>query len=214
QNNIIKLLLVITVASGFVLASLESFWPPHFSGLFGGSEQNTFWFGVILGGSFLAGVFGNMLVTPISNAMGKRYALVAGTFEGIRGIVIIGLALQTNLPIAVLLFWIVYLNMGITSSPYSTLLNDQIPSSQRSSILSIASLAFYLGGAIGGILLGFIAEQLSVGVAWVISGAILVIPFILYLRIEMIQKKGDMESDDKENDEDNENKEDRLLEPG
>ncbi|MGB7876461.1 MAG: MFS transporter, partial [Anaerolineales bacterium] len=110
QNNIVLLLLGVTSASGLVLVSLETFWQPYFANLFGGSEGNTVWFGVIMGGNFLVGVLGNMIVTPVSKALGKRYGLVAAIFQGLRGVILIGLALQSNLPIAVLLFWLVYLN--------------------------------------------------------------------------------------------------------
>ena len=189
QNNIILLLLSVTCASGFVLVSLESFWQPHFANLFGGSEGNTVWFGVIMGGNFLVGMLGNMIVTPISKALGKRYGLVAAIFHGLRGVILIGLALQSNLPIAVLLFWLVYLNMGIVNSPHSTLLNEQIPSEQRSSMLSIESLAAYLGGAVGGVLLGYIAEHLSISTAWIISGGALVLSLFIYLKIEFLQHK-------------------------
>ena len=189
QNNIVLLLLGVTSASGLVLTSLETFWQPHFANLFGGSEGNTVWFGVIMGGNFLVGMLGNMIVTPISKALGKRYGLVAAIFHGFRGIILIGLALQSNLPIAVLLFWLVYLNMGIVNSPHSTLLNEQIPSEQRSSMLSIESLASYLGSAVGGILLGYIAKQYSISTAWLIAGGTLVLSLFLYLKIEVLQKK-------------------------
>jgi len=187
QNNILLYLLGATSVSGFVLLSLESFWQPFFANLFGGSEGNTVWFGVIMGGNFLVGMLGNMIVTPVSKALGKRYGLVAAIFQGLRGIILIGLALQTNLPIAVLLFWLVYLNMGAVNSPHSTLLNEQIPSEQRSSLLSIESLASYLGSAIGGILLGYVAEQLSISIAWLISGGALVLSLFLYLKIDFHQ---------------------------
>ena len=189
QNNILLLLLGATSVSGFVLLSLESFWQPYFANLFGGSEGNTVWFGVIMGGNFLVGMLGNTIVTPISKALGKRYGLVAAIFQGLRGIFLIALALQSNLPIATLLFWLVYLNMGAVNSPHSTLLNEQIPSEQRSSMLSIESLASYLGSAVGGILLGYIAEQLSIGTAWIISGGALVLSLFMYLKIETLQRK-------------------------
>lgn len=189
QNNIILLLLGVTSISGFALVSLESFWQPHFASLFGGSEGNTFWFGVIMGGNFLVGMLGNMIVTPVSKALNKRYGLVAAIFQGLRGIILIGVALQSNLPIAVLLFWLVYLNMGAVNSPHSTLLNEQIPSEQRSSMLSIESLASYLGGAVGGILLGYIAKQLSISTAWIISGGALVLSLFIYLKIEFLLHK-------------------------
>jgi DHA1 family quinolone resistance protein-like MFS transporter len=199
QNNILLLLLGATSISGFVLLSLESFWQPHFANLFGGSEGNTVWFGVIMGGNFLVGMLGNMIVTPVSKVLRKRYGLVAAIFQGLRGIILIGLALQSNLPIAVLLFWLVYLNMGAVNSPHSTLLNEQIPSEQRSSMLSIASLASYLGSAIGGVLLGYIAKQHSISTAWIISGGALVLSLFIYLKIEFLQnKEREIELDGKE----------------
>jgi MFS family permease len=187
RNNILLYLLVATSVSGFVLLSLESFWQPHFADLLGGSEGNTFWFGVIMGGNFLVGMLGNMIVTPVSKALGKRYGLLAAIFQGLRGIILIGLALQSNLPVAVLLFWLVYLNMGAVNSPHSTLLNEQIPSEQRSSMLSIESLASYLGGAIGGVLLGYVAKQFSISTVWMIAGGALVLSLFAYLKIEFLQ---------------------------
>jgi MFS family permease len=144
-------------------------------------------------------MLGNMLVTPVSNAMGKRYGLVAAIFHSLRGVILISLAVQTNIPLAVVLFWLVYLNMGAVNPLHSTLLNDQIPSEKRSSMLSIESLASYLGGAVGGIFLGYIAERLSISAAWIISGAGLVLSSLLYLKIEVLaQKERKVESDGKE----------------
>lgn len=188
QNNIILLLLVVTTASGFLLTSIEAFWQPHFANLFGGSEGNTFWFGIIMGGNFLVGMVGNALVTPISKALRKRYGLVSAIFQGLKGVCIIILALQSNLPIAVMFFWMIYLNMGVISSPHSTLLNEQIPSEQRSSMLSIASLASYVGGAVGGIFLGYIAEKQSINTAWIIAGGISMLSLSLYLKVDGIQQ--------------------------
>jgi MFS family permease len=139
-------------------------------------------------------MLGNMIVTPVSKALGKRYGLVAAIFQGLRGIILIGLALQSNLPVAILLFWLVYLNMGAVNSPHSTLLNEQIPSGQSSSMLSIESLASYLGGAIGGVFLGYIAKQISISAAWLISGGALVLSLFLYLKIDfLLHKEKDIE---------------------
>jgi MFS family permease len=194
KNNTLLYLLGATSVSGFVLLSLESFWQPHFANLFDGSEENTFWFGIIMGGNFIVGMLGNMIVTPVSKALGKRYGLVAAIFQGLRGIILIGLALQSNLPVAVLLFWLVYLNMGAVNSPHGTLLNEQIPSGQRSSVLSIESLASYLGGAMGGTLLGYIAKQFSISTAWIIAGGALVLSLFLYLKIDfLLHKEKDVE---------------------
>jgi MFS family permease len=199
QNRILLYLLGATSISGLVLLSLESFWQPHFAGLFGSSDGNTVWFGVIMGGNFLVGMLGNMIATPVSKALGKRYGLVAAIFQGLRGIILIGLAMQSNLPLAVLLFWLVYLNMGAVNSPHSALLNEQIPSEQRSSMLSIESLASYLGSALGAVFLGYIAEQISISTAWIISGGALVLSLFAYLKIEFLQhEEKEIELDGKE----------------
>ncbi|MGB7873712.1 MAG: MFS transporter, partial [Anaerolineales bacterium] len=82
---------------------------------------------------------------------------------------------------------------------HSALLNEQIPHEQRSSMLSIESLASYLGGAVGGILLGYIAKQLSISTAWVISGGALVLSLFLYLKIDfLLHKERDIELHGKE----------------
>jgi MFS family permease len=189
QNSTLLLLLGAAVASGLALAGLESFWQPHFAGLLGDIEGRTFFFGLVMGGNFLVGMFGNMLATPLSRLLRKRYGLVCAIFQGMRGLILIGLAMQATPHLAVLLFWLVYLNMGVVNSPHSTLLNQEIPAKHRSSMLSIESLASYLGAIIGGFVLGYVAEYISIGAAWTIAGSVLVVSLLLYWQIDARQQK-------------------------
>jgi predicted MFS family arabinose efflux permease len=79
--------------------------------------------------------------------------------------------------------------MGIINSPHSTLLNREIPAAQRSSMLSIESLAGYLGCIVGSVGLGYVAEQVSISAAWIISGVVLVVSLGLYLQVEARQRE-------------------------
>jgi predicted MFS family arabinose efflux permease len=79
--------------------------------------------------------------------------------------------------------------MGILNSPHNTLLNAEIPSEARSSMLSISSLAGYLGSMLGSAGLGFIAERGSIGLAWGICGAVLVVSLILYWKVDLRQSQ-------------------------
>ena len=81
------------------------------------------------------------------------------------------------------------MNMGGVNSPYNTLLNREIPTEQRSSMLSIASLAGYAGSVIGSAGLGYIAEHVSIGAAWIISGMVLVVSLGFYWRVDVRQSK-------------------------
>lgn len=188
SNPTILRLMGITAASGLAIISLETLWQPYFAGLWGGSEAPTFFFGIVMGGNFLVGMAGNMLATPLSRLLNRRYGLVCAIFQGVRGLTLIALACQTQTPPAVLLFWLVYLNMGILNSPHSTLMNREIPAAQRSSMLSIESLAAYLGCIVGSVGLGYVAEQFSISAAWIISGVVLVVSLGLYLQVDARQR--------------------------
>ncbi len=189
RNPTLVLLLGATLASGLAVVSLESFWQPKFADLLGGSEGHSLFFGVIMGGNFLVGMLGNLLASPVSRLLNKRYGLVCAIFQGIWGLAIILLAWQTTPLWAVLLFWFVYMNMGVVNSPHGTLLNREIPAEQRSSMLSIASLAGYVGAMMGGVGLGYVAEQVSISTAWIISGLVLVVSLGLYWRVDVWQSK-------------------------
>jgi len=196
RNPTILLLLGAAMASGLALIGLESFWQPYFADLLGGGEGNSPFFGLVLGGSFLVGMAGNLLATPASRWLKRRYGLVCAVFQGTWGAAIILLALQTNAPSAVALFWLAYLNMGVINSPHQTLLNREIPARHRSSMLSIASLATYMGAMIGGVGLGYVAENASIGAAWIVGGMVLVVSLSLYLGVDMRQTKGQPRMDE------------------
>ena len=188
-NQIILLLLGIGTASGFALAAIESFWQPHFASLLGGAEGNSYIFGIIMGGNFIVGMLGNMLANFFSKLFNKQYALVGMIFQGLWGVLIFVLGLVTNTIPAMLVFWLVYLSMGVTNSPYQTMLNLEIPSEQRSAMLSIASLFNYLGAMGGAVITGFVADNLSIPAGWQIAGVLVVLSLILYWNIHMRSKE-------------------------
>ena len=189
KNPTIMLLLGATTAGGFALAGLETFWQPNFANMLGGSQGKSLFFGVIMGGNFLVGMLGNLLTTPISRYLKKRFGLVCAIFQGAWGMAIILLAMQVNPAPAALFFWLAYMNMGILDSPHNTLLNAEIPSEQRSSMLSISSLAGYIGAMIGSVGLGYIAKQTSISTTWMISGLVLVASLALYWKVDIRQRE-------------------------
>ena len=189
ENPTILLLLGAGLAAGFALSGIESFWQPHFAELFGGVEGNSIYFGIIMGGNFLVGMVGNLLATWFSKLLSKRYAIVAAIFQGLWGLFLLILTLQT-LPLpAMLFFWLAYLGMGVVNSPHQTLLNEEIPSEQRSAMLSIASFFSYIGGMLGGGLLGYVSENGSIRFSWQITGVILIVSLLLYLRVDVLKNR-------------------------
>ena len=189
KNPVILMLLGAGMAAGFALSGIESFWQPRFAEIFGEVEGNSIYFGIIMGGNFLVGMVGNMLATWFSKLLNRRYAILAAIFQGLWGMFLFLLTMQT-LPVpSVLFFWLTYLSMGVVNSPQQTLLNEEIPSEHRSSMLSIASFFTYIGAMLGGGILGYLAENVSILFGWQIGGIILMVSLILYWRIDILKHK-------------------------
>ena len=187
QNPVILLLLGTTLGGGLAGIVIETFWQPQLATVLAVQPENTLLFGVMMAGSFLVGMVGNLVSTPLSRLVGNRYALVAAITRGLQGICLILLALQTAVPLFALFFWLVYLNMGVLDSPHATLVNNEIPSKRRSAMLSVQSFASYIGSMVGSIGLGYLAQQSSVRSAWVVAAVILMLSLFLYVKIDIIQ---------------------------
>jgi hypothetical protein len=181
----ILLLLAAFLASGMALSVVEAFWQPRFATLLGGSEGNSVVFGVLLAGSFGLGMLGNLLSMPLSRLFRQRYGLVAALFQGLQGVALIVLALQTETIAAALFFWLLYLSRGTLHSPHATLFSQEVPRARRSSMLSVQSLATYVGAFLASTGLGYVAERASIGTAWTIAGVIIVLSMFLYVQVDV-----------------------------
>ena len=183
-SPIVRLLLAASAVSGLALTGIESFWQPFFANLQLGGSSDTCVFGLIVAGSFALGMAGNLLAVPVGRLLGRRYGLACAVFQCAWGVGILVLARQSHLPAAIGCYWFAYLGMAGTNSPHSALLNGELPPAQRSSMLSISSLAGYAGSLLGGMGLGYVAENFSIGGAWGVGGLLLVLSVGLYLQVD------------------------------
>ena len=187
RNPTVLLLLGATLASGLALGSLETFWQPRFATLLGGSEGNSVVFGVLLAGSFGLGALGNLLATPLSRFFNRHYALVAALSQGLGGLTLVLLALQTHPTAAAGFFWLVYASRGLINSPHAVLFNREVPAARRSAMLSVQSLAAYVGVFLGSSVLGYVAENFSIHLAWVVAGVALGASLLFYLGVGRVE---------------------------
>jgi MFS family permease len=197
HNTTLVLLLFIGLISGLALASIETFWSPHFAELLGGIEGNSFVFGLVMAGNFLVGMVGNLSSVSLSRRLKKRYGLLGAIFQGAQAILLILLAMQAGIIPAIGIFWMIYLSMGVINSPHATLVNNEIPAERRSSMLSVQSLMAYLGGIMGSFVLGFIANRISISAAWIVAGSLLLISSLIYLQVDRQSTTGEEHIDSK-----------------
>ncbi|MFO7544059.1 MAG: MFS transporter [Trueperaceae bacterium] len=183
-NGIVLALLGVSAASGFLVAGLETFWQPFFAARLGGGAEKTWLFGVIMAGSFGAGMLGNLLAIPMSRWLGRRHARVAALFHALQLAAVLALAFTKVVPAAVALFWIAYLAMGGSGSPIAALFNGAVPGNRRSVMLSVRSLAGFAGAFLGSVVLGWVAESASIQAAWTIAGGSTVLSVVLLLHMD------------------------------
>ena len=105
-------------------------------------------------------------------AVTKRYGAVAALGQLVGGAAMLVLASRSGVPAAVAAFWAAYLANALTGSPIATLLNDEVPSSRRSSTLSVVSLAGFVGGLVGSVAFGWLAQRAGIPAVWTVAGAI------------------------------------------
>ncbi len=183
-NPTLLLLFGASFASGVLITTLETHWPLRLIELLGTREGNSIVFGLSSSGAFLMGLLGNLLATRVSGLFHKRYALVGALMQGLMGLALVGLAFQGAVVPAFAFFYVAYLAIGLRASPYQTLLNREIPAAQRSSMLSISSLVFFLGTTFGTVTLGFLIQRFSFFTAWTSAGALIALTFGLYLAVD------------------------------
>ena len=189
HSQSLPLLLGVTLIGGFTMAGVETFWQPGFAALLGDVTKQSWLFGLIMAISFLAGMGGNLISIPLSKRLSQRYAVVAGLAAGIQSIALLVMAIAQHVIGFASGFWSYYLGNGIINSPHETLVNHEIPAARRSAMLSVQSLAGYVGGLVGSILLGAIAEYRSVSLAWGLAAIVSVVSLLLYVRVTRSQSR-------------------------
>ncbi|MEZ4517227.1 MAG: MFS transporter [Chloroflexota bacterium] len=195
-NKRFVLLMLASCAGGFALMSLESFWQPFFAQLPGASTADgsprTILFGVIMTGYFLVGMAGNLLAAPLSRKLNQRYGLVSALARVLQGVFMIFLAASSALVPAAAFYWLVFLTAGLGTSPHATLVNNEIPAEQRSTMLSVQSLAFYAGSFLGGAALGWLAENWSIAGAWVLAAFVIALSSVAYIALDRSHRQAVM----------------------
>lgn len=199
SNHRLILLMAASFVTGLALLSIESFWQPFFAALPAAGPSPTILLGVIMAGSFLAGVGGNLLAAPLGRLIrtgrgevpgGEKNYLphLAGVARLAQGTVLLALSATSALVPAAGFFWLIYLTSGIGLSPHATLVNDEIPAARRSAMLSVQLLAFYAGSFVGGAILGRVAEQWDISAAWAIAGALVFASAAFYFLLARSRK--------------------------
>jgi len=164
----------------FLMATnpVEVIWPTHAKPMLDEGYANTL-IGVLTAAYFFSIAFGASLSPRISRIFKRRHATtLAAAFAGL-AVVQIALALQGGIIGFVVVFILYSVSLGITETPASSILHRCVEDHQRSTMLSLRSLMQQLGGALGMVFAGAVAEIYSTPTAWIIGAVFLFVAVFL-----------------------------------
>ncbi|MEE2810667.1 MAG: MFS transporter [Pseudomonadota bacterium] len=164
----------------FLMATnpVEVIWPTHAKPMLDESYANTL-IGVLTAAYFFSIAFGASLSPRISRIFKRRHATtLAAAFAGL-AVVQVALALQGGIIGFVVVFILYSVCLGITETPASSILHRCVEDHQRSTMLSLRSLMQQLGGALGMLVAGAVAEIYSTPTAWIIGAVFLFVAVFL-----------------------------------
>ena len=168
ESKAVRFLIVMSAIQsvGFMAPNMQ--WTPWFKGLLGSSTDLGFvWWGIAL---ML------MLGAELAHGLGTRSE--QWTLCAVQIVVgaCVALAPYSSIAAYSLFFFLTHeLGRGLYKPLQDAYLNANIPSAQRATLLSLNAMSFHIGGAIGLIASGALANTWGIPVAWIASGIALIL---------------------------------------
>lgn len=169
SNRALLLLLAILTLMLFATNPVEVLWPTVVQALLD-PERAAAMVGFLTAGYFLSIAVGASLAGRVGRLIRRHHAATLAAALGALIVCQIALALQGSLIGFIVAFLLFSVVLGLSESPAASILHAHTPDNRRSTILSVQSLLKQLGAMVGLIILGWIGETESVGIAW-ITGA-------------------------------------------
>lgn len=188
KNRVILMLLVSTLAWGLGLSGLENLWQPQVKDILG-SDSQTWIFGLLSTGYFLAGSLGYILITPVCKLFNDNYSRVLFGARLLMGTFFLLLALQGRLIGFAVFYLTLFVFNGMSNPPHAALFNAQIPEAQRSTLLSFESFFLQVGGLLGSLVMGYTANTVSIRTAWFAGAGVWGVSSLVYLFLPMMAGK-------------------------
>ncbi|MCX4025879.1 MFS transporter [Endozoicomonas sp. SM1973] len=184
SHDVIKWLSFATIFYGITLSTIETFWQPQLKSVLTEGQDSVWVFGVVSSGYFIvAGV--SALVAPLLLKLLKqshRFLLFGSRFFAALVLLLLAFASSlTSFAGFYLLFFFLF-TLGVSSA--RVIISTNTDNNHRSAALSVYSLLLTGGSVLSSSIFGFIAEQYSITLVWVVCAILLVISSFLLLRIK------------------------------
>lgn len=201
EHRVVSVLLLSIGLISLAFFALENYWivfvEPMIDSQYAvsiiGILTSVYFFSIAIGVSFSA---------PLNSLFNNRTANTLIFIIVLSGLILIGFSFTENVYIFAVVLFFLNTVRGTRRSLLDSLFHKNIPDDKRSTLLSLESVIQQLGGIVGMLGLGYVAEVYGISTAWKISGIVVIISglilFMLPKRMASMpivsHKKGDDEN--------------------
>jgi MFS family permease len=164
-------------------------WQPYFLELYG---ENAIWLSGVIAAFFgLAGIAGNSLVGRIATP-GRRRTTIMLAASAVSTLMMIGTGVVRSFWITVPIFLLGAVAGGVLQPVRQSFLHHSIPTSERATLVSFDSLLGALGSVGGQTGLGYLSQERSIPVAFVVGGVSQLLALPIFGRLRKLDVDADV----------------------
>jgi MFS family permease len=172
-------LVAVELSWGFGMVAWENLMPPRLEQVVGSADQAAALLGPVSAAAWLASAVAAALVPALSRRFGA--APTAAAMRVGQGLTVLGMGLAAG-PVGVVAGYLAtYAIHGAANPVHQGLLHREVDGEHRTTVLSVNSMVAMPAGAVGGIVLGAVADGTSLTTAMTVGAVVLAAAAPLYL---------------------------------
>jgi MFS family permease len=180
QRSLRLLMIAGAVQSGFFFWAWYA-WQPYFLELL---DRDAVWVaGVVAALLAVAMMIGNAIVEIVTRWCGRRTTLMLWT-GSVFSAAMIGVGIADTFAFALALLFLAGVAMGVQMPVRQAFVHEMVPSAQRATVVSFDSMVAGVGGVVGQVGLGAVADRRGYSAGYIIGGAVtlVAVPLVLLVR--------------------------------
>ncbi|MFV2100647.1 MFS transporter [Micromonospora sp. LOL_024] len=179
RSRVVLALVAVELFWGFGMVTFESLLPVRLAEVLGDADRAAALLGPASTVAWLASAGGAALTPLLIRWLGA--APGAALLRIVQGTTVVGMALFVG-PVGVLIAFVAcHVVHGAANPLHMGLLHRQVDGPYRTSVISLNSMTAMPAAALGGVLLGFVADRAGVSTAMLVGAVVLAVAAPLYL---------------------------------